>query len=468
MSDMDVNGQDSIEPPPGDSSRVASMRLRDPGERSEQLMDPANQSLAEALRITYRIVQLAMIALAFLFLFSGVQRVAEGERGIPLFFGEPTAEQLEPGLHFSAPFPIGEIVKVDATTSKLEIMFEYWPRVAQGRQEDPVDRLPASPQLIPGADGSLITSDLSIAHAQWKVEYRRVSHRTFAENIHPDAEKSIVQAAVQRGIVRVVAETTVDGLLGLADSGEGSITDRIRAIAQEMLTDDLNSGIVIDKVTLYRKTAPVRLIDQFASVQTAAAAAGKGREEAEDARDTTLNGVAGNAHRELIKLIQYYESAIELEQAERAEEILTAINNVIEGRAAEFEDVIVYAGQASGEVTEIISQARSQATALRESAEADLRIYRAKLAQFRANPRLMMQVDWVSAYRDLTSRQFVQTMLLPEGVPPQLLINADPDIMEEIYSWNKQRQMEKRVEQRTREIQQKRFETNRTPIDRGE
>lgn len=468
MSDLDFNGQDPIETPSADGPRPASMRLRDLGERSEQLMDPANQSLAEALRITYRIVQLAMIALAFLFLFSGVQRVAEGERGIPLFFGEPTAEQLDPGLHFSAPFPIGEIVKVDATTSKLEIMFDYWPRVAPGRQEDPIDRLPSSPQLVPGADGSLITSDLSIAHAQWKVEYRRVSHRTFAENIHPEAEKSIVQGAVQRGIVRVVAETSIDVLLGLGDSGESPITDRIRTIAQEMLTEDLNSGIVIDKVTLYRKTAPVRLIDQFARVQTEANAAGTKFEEAMDARKTTLNGVAGEAHLELIKLIQHYESAIELEQSERADQILAAINNVIEGRAAEFEDVIVYAGQASGEVTEIISQARSQATALRESAEADLRIYRAKLTQFQANPRLMMQVDWVSAYRDLTNRQFVQTMLLPEGVPPQLLINADPDIMEEIYSWNKQQQMQRRVEQRTREMLQKRFETNRTPVDIGE
>lgn len=466
MSDLDYTGQDAGGP--GDSLRAASMRLRDPGERAEQLMDPANQSLAEALRITYRIVQLAMVALGFLFLFSGVQRVAEGERGIPLFFGKPTAEQLEPGLHFSAPFPIGEIVKVDATTSKLEIMFAYWPRVGAGRQEDPIDRLPSSPQLAPGFDGSLITSDLSIAHAQWKVEYRRVSHRTFAENIHPDAEKKIVQGAVQRGIVRVVAETTIDALLGLGDSGEGSITDRIREIAQRMLTDDLNSGVVIDKVTMYRKTAPVRLIDQFAGVQTALNTAGKKREEAEDARDTTLNGVAGNAHRELIKLIQHYESAIELGQADRADEILAAINSVIEGRAAEFEDVIVHAGQASGEVTEIISQARSQATALRESAEADLRIFRAKLAQFQANPQLMMQVDWVSAYRELTSRQFVQTMLLPEGVPPQLLINADPDIMEEIYSWNKQKQMERRLEQRTREIQQRRFETSRTPVEVGE
>ncbi|KAA0216951.1 MAG: hypothetical protein DYG94_02435 [Leptolyngbya sp. PLA3] len=468
MSDLDFDGPDPIETPPADSLRPASMRLRDPEERSEQLMDPANQSLAEALRITYRIVQLAMVALAFLFLFSGVQRVAEGERGIPLLFGEPTAEQLDPGLHFSAPFPIGEIVKVDATTSNLEIMFAYWPRVAAGRQEDPISRLSSSPQLVPGVDGSLITSDLSIAHAQWKVEYRRVRHRTFAENIYPEAEKDIVRGAVQRGIVRVVAETPIDVLLGLGDSGDGSITDRIRAIAQGMLTDDLNSGIVIDKVTLYRKTAPVRLIDQFARVQTEANAAGTKREEAEDARESTLNGVAGKAYPELIRLIQYYESAVELGQPERAEQILSAINNVFEGRAAEFEDVIVLEGQASGEVTQIISLARSQATELRESAEADLRIYRAKLAQFRANPRLMMQVDWVSAYRDLTSRQFVQTMLLPEGVRPQLVFNADPDFMQEIYSWNKQQQMSKRVEERTRELQRQRFDTNRTPVEIGE
>ncbi|HAC09439.1 MAG TPA: hypothetical protein DCG14_07280, partial [Phycisphaerales bacterium] len=38
-------------------------------------MDPANQSLTEALRLSYRVLQLAILALGVVFLFSGFQTV---------------------------------------------------------------------------------------------------------------------------------------------------------------------------------------------------------------------------------------------------------------------------------------------------------------------------------------------------------------------------------------------------------
>lgn len=469
MTEIDIN---DLNPSEGDdvpeAQRSASMRLRDSGAQGEQLMDPANQSLAEALRITYRIVQAAMIVLAFLFLFSGVQRVGEGERGIPLFFGRPTAEQLDPGLHLSAPFPIGEIVKIDATSSKVELMRQYWPRVRVGAEEDPIDRLPSVSQLSPGDDGSLVTADLNIAHAQWKVEYRRVSQRMFAENVYPEAERAIVAAAVERGIVRVIAETSIDSLLKSGESAEGSIAVRVKDIAQRMLTDDLNSGIVIDNVTLYRKMAPVRLKDQFASVQSALSNAGKDQDNSRREANALLNSVAGKAFGPLVELIREYESAIELEQSARAEQILAAINDVFEGREVEFEDIIVPENAASGEVTEIISQARSHATELRESAEADLRIFNAKVAQFEASPKLMLARDWVSAYRELMSKGFVQTMLLPEDAMARIDINADPDIMKEIYRQAKQRQNQENMDRRLREMQQRRYETSTEKVDIGE
>ncbi|GAB4384847.1 MAG: hypothetical protein Kow0022_08710 [Phycisphaerales bacterium] len=447
------------------SQRSTSMRLREPEVQGEQLMDPANQSLAEALRITYRIVQAAMVVLVFLFLFSGVQRIGEGERGIPLLFGRPTAEQLDPGLHFSAPFPIGEIVKIDATTSKVELMRQYWPQVKAGGEEDPIDRIPATTQLSPEKDGSLVTADLNIAHAQWKVEYRRVNQRQFAENIHPDAERAIVSKAVERGIVRVIAETTIDNLLKSGESSEGTIASRIKEIAQRMLSEDLNSGIVIDNVTLYRKMPPVRLKDQFASVQAALSNASKEQDDRRREANALLNSVAGRAAPPLIELIRAYESAVELEQTDRAREILAAINGVFEGREVVFEDIHVPANAASGEVTEIISQARSYATELRESAEADLRIFNAKLAQFEASPKLMLARDWVSAYRELMSKPFVQTMLLPQDAPARININADPDIMKEIYRQAKERQVQENMERRTREIQQKKYETSTEKVD---
>ena len=52
-----------------------------------EAMDPANQSLADALRLSFRVLQFVILALLALFLVSGFQRVDDGESGVMLRFG---------------------------------------------------------------------------------------------------------------------------------------------------------------------------------------------------------------------------------------------------------------------------------------------------------------------------------------------------------------------------------------------
>ncbi len=447
-------------PDPVDGPRVASVQLRQGQGQTDGMMDPANQSLADALRITYRVVQAAMVVLAALFLFSGVQRVDEGESGIPLFLGKPTAAgEMNPGAHFSAPFPLGEIVKVDSTTSKLDINRIYWPLVAKGSEDMAVDKLQPLAQIDPGRDGSLVTADLNLAHAQWKVDYRRTEPRKYAQNILPEDEEKIVGGAVKSGIVRVVAEVSIDSLLKQTESDEFSVASRVQVIAQDRL-DRIGSGIHIDKVTLYRVTAPSRLRSKFEGVLAAASTASTMRDQAGREGDAILSRVAGMATDELVKLIRHYEAAVELGEDERADLLMDAINDVFEGRAVVFEDVSVPANLASGEVTEIIASARTKAITLRESAEADLRIFKAKVAQFEANPSLMMFRDWVSAYDAFTSKAYVQTELLPAGVSWQMVINADPEIARDIYRDIARRKTEETQRKRFEELEKRRFETD--------
>ena len=75
-----------------------------------QAMDPANQSLGEALRLSYRVLQVAILALVVVFLFSGFQTVQEGQTGVKTFFGRvvgaPGDEQVSPGLQPFWPYPV--------------------------------------------------------------------------------------------------------------------------------------------------------------------------------------------------------------------------------------------------------------------------------------------------------------------------------------------------------------------------
>jgi len=69
---------------PTESRRSASLVLREDNVREQRAvsMEAANQSLADALRFTYRILQVLMVLLAGLFVFSGFQQVRSEERRV--------------------------------------------------------------------------------------------------------------------------------------------------------------------------------------------------------------------------------------------------------------------------------------------------------------------------------------------------------------------------------------------------
>ena len=78
--------------------------------------DAGSQALAEALRSSFAIVKFVMVALVIVFLASGIFQVGPQEKAVMLRFGKTvgTGQQalLGPGLHWSFPYPIDEVVKI--------------------------------------------------------------------------------------------------------------------------------------------------------------------------------------------------------------------------------------------------------------------------------------------------------------------------------------------------------------------
>jgi hypothetical protein len=104
---------------PGESPaarRTGSMSLRDNAGRArgdDSPLDPANQSLADSLRVMLGILQLGMFVLAGWYCLSGLNKVEEGTQGIRLLFGQKQGEALDPGLHLSAPYPLGDLIAIE-------------------------------------------------------------------------------------------------------------------------------------------------------------------------------------------------------------------------------------------------------------------------------------------------------------------------------------------------------------------
>ena len=415
--------------PQNDAQRAGSVTLRSESER-DGVMDAANASLRDALRISYRLLQGGIVVLIALYVFSGFQSIDETERGIRVLTGRIVKDDLRPGLHLSAPFPIGELVRIQTSTVSYTEGRAFWPQAGAGR--DSVDSLPMSNELDPARDGSVITGDGNLAHTRWNVSYARAEPGDYAMNILPEDEDAIVRAAVRRGVVTTIAGVGIDELLkSSTDELGGSIALRAREEAQKAL-DALGSGIEITQLKLEERIPPAKLREKFNNVQSAEAKANKAVEAAHLEADKVLKSVAGLAHDELSLLIERYGAQLDGGDEAGAAVTLGTIEGLLRGEPTEI-DGVPATDRVTGEAREILVRAEQEASSVANLWKSRLRDYEARREVFDINPGYAIYDAWASAYAAFSGHDNVQTLLHPPGVSVvELLINQDPSIVKDI------------------------------------
>lgn len=458
------------QPSPGDSGparRAGSITLR---ERTGQggdtsPMDPANQSLADALRIMLRLLQTGMFLLAVLYVFSGLKSVNETEQGIRLLFGKRQGPALDPGFHMTAPFPLGELVRVPRGFRDVAIDRDFWVYAPEDSAGVTLDRITPTESLKPdqGGSGSVLTADGNIAHTKWQVSYRREDVVKYAQNVLPEHEERLVRTAVKRGVVQACANVTIDELLKQSSDQTATIASRARGIAQATL-DAFDSGLVIDQLTLDQKTPPLWIRRDFDRVQTASSNAAKAVEEANSERGKILNEVAGEAAEILLTLIDAHEEAVARENDALAAQTLARIDALLQGEPVEIDGNPVTA-RVSGAVTVTLSEAMRYRSGVINQAKSSLARFEAKEANYRANPSLMVTQEWRDAVSTFMNRDSVQVVYVPAGLAGmRMQINSDPDILREIDRAVKLRESQEAERRRMDELNRNRFRTDTTSI----
>lgn len=450
----------------GSPQRPASVTLRTQAQADEsaQQLDAANQSLADALNLVFRLIQVGMIGLVVYFIASGVQSIKETESGIKLLFGKIAGDNLPPGPQFSWPYPFGEMIRVDTGAVTLELDDSFMPQMTPDQKKlsiAAVAQQGTKVSLKPGEDGSLITGDESIAHTKWKVLYRRVRPGDFAANVLPEDEKRIVQAAVEQGVVQATATVKIDDLLKQSQGDSGSVAKRAKEIAQGNL-DKLGAGIQIEQLTLQEKCPPFYVFNDFNSVQSAEQKASQQRSDAESVASNLLNETAGAAYEPLIQQIDLYEGAVEKNDKPEQERILATINALLLGDAVTIGDKKIEQAS-SGRVASTLSEARQYRTSIVARRRAEAENFGAILAQFKSNPEVVVQRDWANAMTKLLARQNVEIFSLPPGTETaEILINRDQDYEKAVMQAIKQLrnlQAKEMAEQKQRDA---RFKTDTT------
>jgi regulator of protease activity HflC (stomatin/prohibitin superfamily) len=468
------SGMSGFEPAPTEQMpveaprRAASLTLR--GEELREMraasMEAANKSLGDALRITYRLLQVVMVAIAALFVLSGFQQITEGESGVRVTLGRIDGANLDPGFRFSLPYPLGEIVKIQTGQRRMELSESFWFYVDASNRGKPLDKLGfGSTSLPPGKDNSLLTADGNIAHAKLAIVYRRDNPSDFLAHVNTDAEEAIVRGVIERATVRVISTATIEDLLkrsseagsagapvAAAPSRESGLESRIRRAAQDAL-DALKSGLVIDQVVISDATPPLRVRGDFAKVQSVVTAAETERQKAEQERTRTLNEVAGSAYKPLLDLIDAYERAIELGKPTDADAVLATIFEVFDGKldganapinGVKYPDVRI-----SGDVARSLSAATEYRSSVVARAQAAAATFRAKREQYLANPKVFLTTEWADAMRMYLRRDNVQVFQVPEGTGPLAYrLSPDPKIARDQEAAQKAREIQENWQRR--------------------
>jgi len=453
--------------------RPASVVLRDQGTATTDLatlMDPATKSLADALRITYRILQLGMGALVVVFLFSGVRSVQTTEKGVRLELGRVDADDLAPGLHISLPAPFGELVTVPSGNQTIKLEGEFWPGLREEDRKKSPQELKNSPRgkLDPATDGSLITADGNLAHARFTVSFRRDKVRDYLATIADAAQaERMVRAAVQRGAVHAASTVSIDEFLkDQPDAGRRIETFRAmatttREVAQQTL-DQMRTGIVLTEMTIQDRTPPIDTIKDFEKVQTEQSKAAEMTQAAEQERVKRLSQAAGQAAEPLLRLIDRYDLALVAHDA-GAPTLFEKIQAVLDGKPAELDGVKLEA-VVGGEAAARLSAAREYRASSVTRAQAAAQMFRVKLDSFHKNPSVLIAGEWTEAFRAFTQRDGVEVLVLPPGSRSvQLLLNSDPALRKQQAIADQQRAARQRMEEDNKRLEKGKFESEKKP-----
>ncbi|PAW83389.1 MAG: hypothetical protein B9S33_13915 [Pedosphaera sp. Tous-C6FEB] len=173
--------------------------------------DSSTQALSDALKSSFLVVRVVMAGLIVLFFASGIFTVGPQEVAIKLLFGASTgsgeAALLKPGLHWSFPYPINEIVKIPKDQVHTVVSSAGWYPVTS-QQELAGQEPPAGATLNPSTDGYTITADGNIMHVKATLRYRISDPEAYVFKFA--AVSNLVQNALNNALHHASGQFTVD------------------------------------------------------------------------------------------------------------------------------------------------------------------------------------------------------------------------------------------------------------------
>ncbi len=370
-----------------------------------EAMDPANQSLADALRLSYRVLQFVIVALLALFLVSGFQRVDESQSGVMLRFGRivevENQRALAPGLRRNLlPYPAGEFVIFDVGGRSVDLATTFFPVLPPNLSLDQaIERASTKGTLQAGQVGYVLTDDGDMAHLKVAGTYEIVDPVKFVERLDIGDADRTVTLALDRAVVASAAGRVLQDLIEQPET----VRDLIRISAQELL-DTIDCGIRITDVQLLDAKPPFAIVKVYRELQNAREEARREIVNAGQQATETLIETAGTGWRDLAELIGRYQRAEDLGDTVRGTELLGQINTLLESDAVD------------GAVADMISRAKSHESRIELTLGREAQRFLDLLPSYRAQPYLVCKRLWLEAVSDVLDNKDIEIIRVPENL----------------------------------------------------
>jgi membrane protease subunit HflK len=250
--------------------------------------DASTQALAEAMRSSFVIVQIIMVALVLVFLGSGFFTVGPQEQAIKLRLGKPVdgGRLLGPGAHWAFPKPIDEVVKFPTTSLTNADSSVSWYQTADERARGVPPGAPS--KLNPAVISYTLTADTNILHLRATAFYRISDPSVFIFNFANGPV--FITNALNNALLRASSEFFVDGILS---SNQAAFHERVEQQVR-YLVDAEHLGVTVERVD-WDKSPPIYLEPQFTAVDKANQTRDSVLTQAQSYTNTTVAKARGEA-----------------------------------------------------------------------------------------------------------------------------------------------------------------------------
>lgn len=400
-------------------------------------LDPAQESLADALKVSFFLLKVVMFGLLAWYLFaSGLFNVSEQQVAVRLRFGNlvgdgPARQVIGPGgPYFTLPYPIDEVIKVDTKLRTLELEDSFWFEITERDLGKSLEELAAGKRgpLNPERDSYVLTGDANVIHVRWTVSYKIGGGQrdaAFAERVveyvsnvgDESAAERLLRAAADRGIVVFAGSTTADELVNGISEAE---TSTLRRLIQEGL-DAVGSGLEVTGISMTMMAVPPPVREAFDAVSAAEAEKGRLIEAARKQRNAVLNDVAGAAHEGLWRMVQDYQIAYEAGNVADRDALHADLAAAFEKRRLPQR---LGGGKIGGAAAQVVSDARSYRTLTRKQAAAEAELFVSLHKKYKESPEIVMTRLWETARENIMAGR--SQKLITRGARIVIQMNPDP------------------------------------------